>query len=99
VLKFFDITNPRVVIFLRFKKEYLESLQILSRNSCVLLKKLNLLPLNSQYIFPLQLFVIEIRIYINLSLRFMILTLDMVLIYILVHQVEQRSKKEFPILE
>jgi len=27
------------------------------------------------------------------------LTPDMVLIYILVHQVEQRSKKEFPIFE
>jgi len=54
-------SHPVVVIFFRSKKEQLDSLQILEIELLVenLLKKLNILPLQSQYIFSILLFVKE----------------------------------------
>ena len=67
-----------------------------SRDFCwVLFKKLNILPLQSQYIFSLLLLWLRTRIYINPILRFMVLTPDMVLIYIVLRRV--CSKKELSI--
>ena len=61
-----------------------------SNSCCELFKKLNMLPVQTQYIFSLLLFVVENRdleIYIYLILKYIILVQDTVQIYICLLQV------------
>jgi len=55
-----------------------------NRDSCCqLFKNLKILPLKSQYIFPFYYFLPKIEIHMNQIQKFIILTLDLVLTYIL----------------
>jgi len=55
-----------------------------NRDSCRhLFKNVKILPLKSQYFFPFYYLLPKIEIYMNLIQKFIILTLDLVLIYIL----------------